>query len=110
VSVLDLLNEGLLVADQELKMKYGPSGKNKKTYKATINNDGSLTVDESNFSSPSYAALYCIKDAGSNRDTVNGWTKWRTDNEELLSDIRSKYLEISETHNNDESNGGVNVS
>jgi hypothetical protein len=96
VSILDLLNNRLLNAGQELKMVYGPIGKNKKTFTATLNNDGSLTVDGNNFSSPSYAALYCIKAAGSNRDTVNGWTKWKTDTGEFLSEIRTRYLEISE--------------
>jgi len=101
VNVLDLLTGGLLSSGEELIMSYGPGGKNRRVYRAIINNDGSLTVQDNNFTSPSYAALYCIKDAGSNRDTVNGWTKWKTKNGEFLSEIRNKYLELSEVRNND---------
>ena len=57
------------------------------------------------YSSPSYAALFCIKDAGSNRDSVNGWTKWKIKNGEQSSEIRSSYLRISETDKNKNEEG-----
>ena len=99
VSITDLINASLLEPDQKLTFTYEPGGRNRKAYHAIINNDGSLTVNGNNFSSPSYAALYCIKDAGSNRDTVNGWTEWKTKNGEFLSEIRNRYLELSEMDN-----------
>jgi hypothetical protein len=96
VSTTDLIQAGLLKPNQELTLTYGPGGRNRRNYKAILNEDGSLTVCDNNFSSPSYAALFCIQKAGSDRETVNGWTKWKTKDGESLSEIRNMYLEISE--------------
>ena len=96
VSTIDLIQAELLEPNQELTLTYGPGRRNRRTYHAILNGDGSLTVNDNNFSSPSYAALYCIKEAGSDRETVNGWTKWKTKDGESLSGIRNRYLEISE--------------
>lgn len=76
-------------------MTYGPKGMKRKSYQAKIEPDGGLSVLGNTFSSPSYAALSCIKDAGSDRDTVNGWTSWKTKKGELLAQIREKYLTSS---------------
>lgn len=92
VTVTDLIEKSLLSVNQELSMTYGPGGTNRKKYKAIINLDGSFSVNENIISSPSYAALYCIQDAGSNRKTVNGWTSWKTENGESLSEIRENFL------------------
>lgn len=102
VSTTDLIQAELMKPGQELILTYGPGGKNRRKYHGILNEDGSITVDGNNFSSPSYAALFCIQEAGSERETVNGWTIWRTKDGELLSNIRNKYLEISEFDANKE--------
>jgi hypothetical protein len=96
VSTTDLIQAELLKPSQELTLTYGPGGKNRRKFQAILNEDGSLTVNGNNYSSPSYAALFCIREAGSDRETVNGWTKWKTKDGESLSVIRNRYLEISE--------------
>lgn len=92
VSILDLLNAKLLNPNDNLYMTYGPKNGEKKEYKAVILEDGSISVLDKTFSSPSYSALYCINNAGSPRKTVNGWTSWRTKDNVLLSNLREKYL------------------
>jgi len=96
VSLGDLLESGLIQENEQVTMGYKPRGGNRKTYKGQINIDGSLTVLEKKFSSPSYAAIFCIQDAGSDRTTVNGWTSWRAQSGKFLSDLRAEYLEDKE--------------
>ena len=64
----------------------------KQLFKGIIENDGTISVHDKKFNSPSYAALYCINHAGSPRKTVNGWTSWKTLNNSTLSQIRENYL------------------
>ena len=92
VSVSDLIEKGLLVAGQKLVMEYKPRQGSKKRYEAEIMEDGALKVLDQIYSSPSYAALAGIQDAGSGRNTVNGWTSWKTDAGETLADIRERFL------------------
>jgi len=73
-------------------MLYKPRNGNQKKYEAIILKDGSLELLGQIFSSPSYAALAGIQDAGSDRKTVNGWTSWKTSNGLLLADLREKLL------------------
>jgi len=73
-------------------MNYRPRNGQLKKYEAQILEDGSLHVLNQHFSSPSYAALACIKDAGSDRLTVNGWTSWKNSKGLTLSEIRTEYL------------------
>jgi hypothetical protein len=92
VSVADLIEKDLLVVGQRLVMEYKPRHGSKKRYEAEIMADGALKVLNQNYSSPSYAALAGIQDSGSDRNTVNGWTSWKTDAGETLADIREKFL------------------
>ena len=92
VTIFNLIENDLLHPGDLLYMSYKPGKGNKKDYTATIQEDGSLLVMNQQFSSPSYAALYCINDAGSPRKTVNGWTSWKTDNDCTLSQLREKYI------------------
>lgn len=78
VSITDLIVEGFLLAGTELTMSYKPRGGKQQIFTAKFESDGSLTVLNQNFPSPSYAAIFCIQKAGSERTTVNGWTSWRT--------------------------------
>lgn len=92
VTIAALIEAGLLHAGQGLVMPYKPRNGESRTYNATICQNGTIELLGKHFSSPSYAAVYGIQDAGSTRKTVNGWTAWRTSNGELLSSVREKYL------------------
>ena len=92
VSMVDLIEKGLLVAGQKLIMEYKPRQGDKKKFEAETLDDGSLKVLGQVYSSPSYAALAGIQDAGSDRKTVNGWTSWKTEAGENLAEIRERFL------------------
>jgi len=96
VSVSDLIDAGLIQENEQVTMAYKPRGGNRKTYKGQIDSDGSITVLDKKFSSPSYAAILCIQDAGSDRTTVNGWTSWKVSNGKFLSELRTEYLNNKE--------------
>lgn len=96
VSVTDLMAEGFLLAGTELTMSYKPHRGKQQIFTAKLESDGSLTVLNQNFPSPSYAAIFCIQKAGSERTTVNGWTSWKTREGKFLSQLRSEYLEKKE--------------
>ncbi len=92
VSIADLIVEGFLSTGVELTMSYRPRGGQQQTFTAKLEEDGSLSVLDEKFPSPSYAAIYCIQKAGSERTTVNGWTSWKTRDGRLLAQLRSEYL------------------
>ncbi|MDW7776594.1 MAG: hypothetical protein SCH39_09730 [Methanosarcinales archaeon] len=94
VSVLDLIEKEILQVGQKLFMEYKPRRGDKKRYEAYLNNDGAINVLGQNFSSPSYAALAGIQDAGSDRQTVNGWTSWKNEQGRTLADLREKYIRM----------------
>ncbi|HOX41774.1 MAG TPA: hypothetical protein PK263_06340 [bacterium] len=96
VSMADLVEEGFLAAGSELTMSYKPRGGKQQTFTAKLETDGSLTVLDENFPSPSYAAIYCIQKAGSDRTTENGWLRWKTKEGKLLADLRADYLRKKE--------------
>lgn len=96
VSITDLMEESFLTAGAELTMNYKPRGGKQQTFTAKLEPDGSLTVLDESFPSPSYAAIYCIQKAGSNRTTENGWLRWKTQNGKLLAELRSDYLRKKE--------------
>ena len=92
VTIADLIDAQLLHTGQKINMPYKPRNGEHRDYEATIFEDGSIELLGKQFSSPSYAAVYGIQDAGSDRKTVNGWTAWRLDNGDLLSDVRERFL------------------
>lgn len=96
VSLVDLIDAGLVKIGQKLLMPYKPRNGEQKTYEATIKGDGQIEVLGQIFSSPSYAAQKCITNAGSSRQSINGWTSWKTETGETLADIRTVYLEQEE--------------
>ncbi len=97
ISVYDLIQAGLLNPGDELIMSYKPrTGEERREYKAVVDEDGNFHVLNEKFSSPSYAALAGLQDAGSNRKTVNGWTSWRTSEGKTLADLRQDYLKLKE--------------
>lgn len=76
---------GLLSPGQQLSMEYGPKGKPKQTFYATVREDG-LEIDGKVYS-PSYAATYCMRKIGSSRKTANGWMHWRTEDGRFINEL-----------------------
>lgn len=99
VELLDLISADLLKVPEKLFMTYKPRSGQQKKYEATILEDGSLELLGQTFSSPSYAALAGIQDAGSDRKTVNGWTSWKTISGQTISDLRDKLLNTAPAEN-----------
>ena len=92
VELSDLINGGFLVVGERISMAYKPRNGHPKRYDAIVLDDGSLEVLGQSFSSPSYAALAGIQDAGSDRKTVNGWTSWKNSNNKTLAELRDQLL------------------
>lgn len=92
VSLSDLMAAGFLHEGQNIIHSYKPRGGKNRTFSGTLLKDGSISVLDQTFTSPSYAALACIQEAGSDRKTVNGWTSWRTKEGKSLSQVRIDYL------------------
>ena len=95
IGLSDLINAKLLMVGEKLVMQYKPKKGQQKRYEATVLDDGSLTLLGQQFSSPSYAALAGIQDAGSDRKTVNGWTSWRNSQHQTLAGLREQLLETN---------------
>ena len=91
-TIADLLAASLLKQGEMLFMTYGPRGGERRRYQATVLSDGSIEVLGKSFSAPSYAALLCVQDAGSSRNTVNGWISWKTAEGKTLADLRDTLL------------------
>lgn len=92
VELTDLVNANILTVGERLTMIYKPRNGKQKRYEATVLEDGSLELLGQQFSSPSYAALAGIQNAGSDRKTVNGWTSWKNNQNETLADLRDQIL------------------
>ncbi|MCF8217686.1 MAG: hypothetical protein K9I29_03255 [Bacteroidales bacterium] len=99
VTITDLIESGYLQIGDKLKMTYKPRNGNKMKYEATILDDGSLEVLGQTYSSPSYAALAGIQDAGSERKTANGWARWKTKNNKTISELRDELLAEEQSDN-----------
>jgi len=95
VELSDLITGGLLAVGEIISMAYKPRNGQPKRYEAIILEDGSLEVLGQSFSSPSYAALAGIQDAGSDRKTVNGWTSWKNSKNKTLAELRDQLLNMS---------------
>jgi hypothetical protein len=92
VELTDLVNANLLTVGERLSMAYKPRNGQLKKYETVVLEDGSLELLGQQFSSPSYAALAGIQDAGSDRKTVNGWTSWKNLQNRTLADLREQLL------------------
>lgn len=80
-----VIKAGLLSIGETLAFEYTPRGKKKQKFNAIVRDDG-MEVDGKVYS-PSYAAVACMRKAGSNRSTANGWSIWRNSKGELLDDL-----------------------
>ena len=99
VEIIDLIASELLQVGDKLIMPYRPRNGQPKRYEATILEDGSLSLLDQVFGSPSYAALAGIIDSGSTRQTVNGWTSWKTEDGKLLAELREQFLMLEPNDN-----------
>lgn len=97
VELTDLVNANLLTVGEILTMIYKPRNGQQKKYEAAVLEDGSLELLGQQFSSPSYAALAGIQDAGSDRKTVNGWTSWKNSSNKTLAELREQLLNTTVT-------------
>lgn len=97
VELTDLVNADLLTFGERLTMIYKPRNGLQKRYEATVLEDGSLELLGQQFSSPSYAALAGIQNAGSDRKTVNGWISWKNFQNRTLADLREQLLNTTVT-------------
>jgi len=93
IELSDLINAKFLSIGETLIMLYKPKHGQQKRYEATILEDGSLELLGQQFSSPSYAALAGIQNAGSDRKTVNGWTSWRNNQYQTLAGLREQFID-----------------
>jgi hypothetical protein len=91
VKLSDLVNANLITVGEKLYMVYKPRNGTPKSYEAIVLDDGSLELLGQQFSSPSYAALAGIQDAGSDRKTVNGWITWKNSYGKTLADLRNLF-------------------
>lgn len=92
VKITDLVEAGLLAIGEKLLMSYKLQNGKKQDYETTVQEGGSLIVLGETFTSPSYAALFCIRNAGSTRTTTNGWGNWKNTKGQSLADLRDLYL------------------
>jgi hypothetical protein len=92
IGIIDLIAAGLLSVNEKMYMTYKPRNGDSKTYEAEILFDGNLNVLGQIYASPSYAAVAGIQNAGSNRETVNGWTSWKTKSGKTLAELRDVLL------------------
>lgn len=88
VTIADLITAGLLGAGDKLFMVYKPRGGERRQYEAMVTAEGAIELLGKSFTAPSYAALLGIQDAGSDRDTVNGWVTWKTVEGRTLAELR----------------------
>jgi hypothetical protein len=94
VTISDLIGAHLLTRGQMLLMNWRPRNGEKRCFEGLVRDSGEIEVLGKPFASPSYAAIYALQSAGSNRTTENGWVKWKTEDGVLLSTLRERYLKL----------------
>ena len=93
IALVDLIAAGFLKNGETLTMAYKRKKHERRTYEGILGADGSIAILGKTFSSPSYAAVHAIQDAGSGRKTVNGWTTWKTSKGDTLFQLRKRLLD-----------------
>jgi hypothetical protein len=84
----DVMQAGLIREAQKVFLDYGPRGQAKKTFEGLLRKEG-VEVD-GNIMSLSAAAVYCIRKAGSQRKTANGWIMWKTEEGIYLNEFYNR--------------------
>ena len=73
-------------------MRYRSRGSDQRACTAILGEDGSIEFMGQTYSSPSYAAIRWVNDAGSERKIVKGWTSWLVAGGRTHAGIRSGFL------------------
>jgi hypothetical protein len=81
----DVMQAGLIHDGQKVFLEYGPRGQARRTFEGFLRKEG--VEVEGKVMSLSAAAVYCIQQAGSQRQTANGWIMWKTENGTYLSEF-----------------------
>jgi hypothetical protein len=97
-----VIQSGLIKEGQDVYLDYGPRGKPKKRWKGILRKDG-VEVD-GKIMSLSAAAVYCIQQAGSHRETANGWIMWKTEDGTYLNDFYNKVFSSQIQNDNPKTN------
>lgn len=92
ITIVDLIENGFLKSNDKLTFTYKPRGGTATNFNAEISSDGTFLVQGKEFSSPSYAAAFCMQQAGSQRKTINGWSYWKDANGVTLAQLRLNYI------------------
>jgi hypothetical protein len=85
----ELISSGLMPVGTLLTMNYGPKGKTRWVFKGTVRPNG-IEVEGRVFSSPSAAAVFCMKRAGGLGRSANGWVWWKTPDGKTLAEVCQK--------------------
>lgn len=80
----EVMQSGLIKEGQTVLLDYGPQGKPKKQWKGILRKEG--VEINGKIMSLSAAAVYCIQQQGSKRETANGWVMWKTEDGRYLND------------------------
>jgi hypothetical protein len=98
-----VMEAGLIHEGEKVILEYGPRGKSKKVFEGILRKEG-VEVD-GKVMSLSTAAVYCIKKAGSCRETANGWVMWKTKEGILLNDFYNQaFLKVSDSSETEDMN------
>lgn len=93
IGLIDLIEHNLVDPQETLYFIYKPRNGDQHKFQASVSVEGStLLVDDQEFTSPSYAAVYCMQSVGSHRKTINGWMAWRTKDGVPLFELREELL------------------
>jgi|WetSurMetagenome_2_1015567.scaffolds.fasta_scaffold135494_1 hypothetical protein len=95
VSMRDLLTANLLKPNEKLTMSFSAGEDDTKIFEASLFPDGSLSIQGRRISSISDAAVFCMKQAGGNQRTANGWAYWKNEEGYSLDDLRRQFLNLS---------------
>ena len=92
VSLVDLVQAGLLHAGDKLLMEWKPREGDLKVFEGTITASGEIALLGEPFASPSRAAVHAMQTAGYDRPTENGWQRWKTGAGVTLAELRERFL------------------
>jgi predicted Zn finger-like uncharacterized protein len=98
VTLADLVRAGLLHAGDKLLMAWKPRDGDQRVFEGTITATGEIAFLGQTFASPSQAAVHAMQNAGSERTTENGWSRWKTAGGVLLATLREQYLQTVQGH------------
>ena len=84
----EVMQAGLIKEGQKVLLEYGPRGKPKQTFEGFLRKEG--VEIEGKVMSLSAAAVYCIRQAGSPRETANGWLMWKTEDGTYLNEFYNR--------------------